>query len=701
MNLCFSILVKQVVQEHNDIFNNFYGRVFNRIYNLRYARRKQIIMVKRIEPDDLTSDKWLETDQYHDANNVVNTTDSGEHLELEDTAGVYETSGYRISNPLSLNAVTKVSSSNITWTPASYFNGFEDEVSGWTTTNTTLSQSSTEAKTGNYSMYVNQTGSSNNFSKSINQIDIDHGNTIASFWFYISNRDGDDCEVGFEGDQGLTIDFERENFTNAYYLGGIGGNTDSGVALSNDAWYKFQIEFDNASSVVKIINSSDTVLDSTTIDMSSWTYIDRFFSYGADGGWDYYIDDISISNSAYGNIKIYTTVTDSNTLNTFTLEVNSDKVSGSHSDFPAYVDLSKMPTGFWDTVSNGGGDIRCYSDSDLTTEIPREVVSCDTSTDTGELWVKTSMTTSTVIYIKVDGTSTEPASNATYGSENVWNSNYKAVYHLEDANDSTSNGNDGTVSGATSGATGQIGDAYDFDGTDDNIKVPNDSSLKPTTALTLQAWFKRDGVQVYYSKFVYFGQDSSSPYGPYGFQFNSSADDEILFHIASDSTAYNVSSGAVISDATWYKVEGVYDQTNQKIFVNNDEKDTDAVSVTIGDYDVTNGLGIGDKHETGQPFSGIVDEVRVLSTALSDDWRTTEYNNQSDVDSFWEITAGIWQEATDSSSIPGISVDDNLTGKYLWVKQELSTTDTSETPRLSSLECEITGGDTTNFFQFF
>jgi len=50
-----------------------------------------------------------------------------------------------------------------------------------------------------------------------------------------------------------------------------------------------------------------------------------------------------------------------------------------------------------------------------------------------------------------------------------------------------------------------------------------------------------------------------------------------------------------------------------------------------------------------------------------------------------------YQEATNDSTIPDISVDDDLTGKYLWVRQELSTnTDTS--PELTSLEVEIIGG---------
>ncbi len=48
-----------------------------------------------------------------------------------------------------------------------------------------------------------------------------------------------------------------------------------------------------------------------------------------------------------------------------------------------------------------------------------------------------------------------------------------------------------------------------------------------------------------------------------------------------------------------------------------------------------------------------------------------------------------YAEATNDSTIPGISVDDDLTGKYLWVRQELSTEDSEETPRLTNLEYDV------------
>ena len=50
-----------------------------------------------------------------------------------------------------------------------------------------------------------------------------------------------------------------------------------------------------------------------------------------------------------------------------------------------------------------------------------------------------------------------------------------------------------------------------------------------------------------------------------------------------------------------------------------------------------------------------------------------------------------WQTATNGESIPGIFEGDNLSGKYLWTKQELSTSDIEKTPELHSLSVVLSG----------
>ena len=65
-----------------------------------------------------------------------------------------------------------------------------------------------------------------------------------------------------------------------------------------------------------------------------------------------------------------------------------------------------------------------------------------------------------------------------------------AHYEFEgNANDSTDNNNDGTVTGATY-VTGKYGQALSFDGIDDYVTVPDDSTLDIDSAITLESWAK-------------------------------------------------------------------------------------------------------------------------------------------------------------------------------------------------------------------
>ncbi len=64
--------------------------------------------------------------------------------------------------------------------------------------------------------------------------------------------------------------------------------------------------------------------------------------------------------------------------------------------------------------------------------------------------------------------------------------NVVALYHFDgDVNDSSGNGNDGTIIGATYNPSGKVGGAYDFDGIDDGIDITGFPTL---TNLTFSAW---------------------------------------------------------------------------------------------------------------------------------------------------------------------------------------------------------------------
>jgi len=175
---------------------------------------------------------------------------------------------------------------------------------------------------------------------------------------------------------------------------------------------------------------------------------------------------------------------------TWIVTIDNTKVSADLTDYPVYIDLSDMPAAWRDVVTNGWGDIRCYK-SDWTTELAREVVSCDTATNNWELHVKYSWTLSssvdTDIKIVVDWISTEPAAWSTYGSEAVW-SDYKAVYHMNEASgniaDATGNGNTGTANwNPTYSQSWIFWSAIDLDWTWDYFEIATSPFLSSTFSI--------------------------------------------------------------------------------------------------------------------------------------------------------------------------------------------------------------------------
>ena len=63
------------------------------------------------------------------------------------------------------------------------------------------------------------------------------------------------------------------------------------------------------------------------------------------------------------------------------------------------------------------------------------------------------------------------------------------------ANDASSNGNNGTVNGAslTTDRNGNANSAYSYDGVNDYIQVPHSSSISITGDITMSAWVKTNG----------------------------------------------------------------------------------------------------------------------------------------------------------------------------------------------------------------
>jgi hypothetical protein len=146
------------------------------------------------------------------------------------------------------------------------------------------------------------------------------------------------------------------------------------------------------------------------------------------------------------------------------------------------------------TVANGG-HVQNANGYDIIfrdengNQLDHEVESYDGAAGTLVAWVRVptlSYNVDTPVFMyygKSDVTS--PTENPA----GVWGSNYKGVWHVhDDLEDSTSNNNDATNNGTSSG-TGKIANARSYNGAS-YLEVANSASLNVTSELTMEAWLK-------------------------------------------------------------------------------------------------------------------------------------------------------------------------------------------------------------------
>jgi hypothetical protein len=191
------------------------------------------------------------------------------------------------------------------------------------------------------------------------------------------------------------------------------------------------------------------------------------------------------------------------------------------------------------------------------------------------------------------------------------------------ANDTSGNGNNGTVYGATL-TTDRFGNAnsvYSFDGLNDYIDYGYSPAFSPSNAITIAAWIKRNGnIGLSGSQdYIVARLDDYSTRAYYlGFWY-----DCLQMEVSEDGGIYNRLLNTAyphpITDQNWHHVAGVFEEGTITLYI-------DGVAVYGGDIwghansinQNQSSLFIGfDLADGGYYFSGSIDEVRLYSRALS------------------------------------------------------------------------------------
>ena len=327
---------------------------------------------------------------------------------------------------------------------------------------------------------------------------------------------------------------------------------------------------------------------------------------------------------------------------TIRLETDHTQIETPDADFVDVVDLSIFPQSFWDVVKASGGDIRVHTKGG--TELAREVGGdFDKASQKGHLYYRSgghSTATNDEFDISVDGSRSEPSPGASNGRESVWPTGsgvkWAGVWHLEEdptgtIADSTDNSIDLSSGGSMTSSdsvSGKLGDAIEFDGSDDNL---NGSQAVSAFPFTFTGWAKPNNITDAHSVITI-----SEPNGDWatlqvrGDKNNDPAIATIRGASPGDTGNNVANTSSSYSANAWNMVVARFSsETDFEVFLDGGSKgeSSGSSSISEGNFDRTE---IGTTRNDFGPFGGAIDEVRSVQTVLSDSWIATDYNNQSD-----------------------------------------------------------------------
>src|SRR5262249_17210428 len=205
-------------------------------------------------------------------------------------------------------------------------------------------------------------------------------------------------------------------------------------------------------------------------------------------------------------------------------------------------------------------------------KLDHEADSYDPVTGTASFWVRIpslSHVNDTAIYMWYGN------ANAVVPQDNksgVWHNGYTAVWHLGngtvlDMTDSTGL-NNGSALNVSASQSAKIGGAASFSGaTNSYLDLPNNPSIEPTSALTLEAWINPTQMGVWNAVFSIDYRADGSWYSPYqAYQLSSqNPASKLSFGLAN---VGGVTGTQTIPLSQWTHVVGTYDGTAVRLYEN-------------------------------------------------------------------------------------------------------------------------------------
>jgi hypothetical protein len=331
------------------------------------------------------------------------------------------------------------------------------------------------------------------------------------------------------------------------------------------------------------------------------------------------------------------------------ITVDASQVNGSNTNFPLLVNIGSDASLAAHALANGS-DILFTNSADA--KLPHEIEYYNSTTGALVAWVQVANltnATNTTLYLYYGNS----GANNQQSKTGVWDNNYDGVWHLPDgntltANDSTVNGNTGTLLNSPSPATGQIGGAATFTngGSATAINVGTGGSISSLQVpMTISAWFKPTTTPALATVFSQYKSTGSSQL----IKMIRLDSGTVVYYMSTSAGGFqSVSYSGNPSTNNWHyvtvAVSGSTASPTVSITLDGSKQTFTPSSLSSSpDTTVTTRIGDDEAQPTTEGFTGAIDEVRISNTTRSDQWIATEYNNQKTGATMLTLGTEEWQ----------------------------------------------------------
>jgi hypothetical protein len=181
--------------------------------------------------------------------------------------------------------------------------------------------------------------------------------------------------------------------------------------------------------------------------------------------------------------------------------------------------------------------------------------------------------------------------------------------------DLSGNGNTGTLVNGVGYNSGNLG-SLSFDGVNDNISMLYNASLKPATAITMEAFCYIQNNSTSWASLIQYPFNSAShadPYFEWAIYLNMSSR---VLHTRIDGEGVSSPSNVWNFDV-WTYVAITFENQSVKYYVNGSSVGSSSITKTSITYNANNPVYIGKNASGAEPFEGRLGNIKVYNRALT------------------------------------------------------------------------------------